>query len=282
MTTVNEIIAKMDSLKPISPVVTRIMQLAGDDDSSMSEVADVVSRDVALTANLLKICNSARFSLPTQVDSVNRAISLLGLKQVIDLVLVKGLGENLADAQAGYSLEKGALWKQSVATALISKSITKERDGSNESLVYTVSLLKDIGKVVIEKYVGRAFQEIKKLVDEKGYTFEMAEKETLGIDHATLGALVAKKWNFSPKMVFMIKNHHLTDKETRKDVDTAVVYLADTVSSLAGNGIGADALSYQLHGEVLEDLGISQDDLQDLMIDYLVCQKQAESLLAAG
>jgi len=71
-------------------------------------------------------------------------------------------------------------------------------------------------------------------------------------------------------------------KETRKDLDTSIVYLADTVSSLAGSGIGADALAYQLYGEVLEDLGISQDDLQDLMIDYLGCQKQADQLLAAA
>ena len=85
MTDIEEIINRIDTLKPIPPVATRILVLAEDKNSSMSAIANLISHDPAITANVLRMCNSAYFGLRRRVVSVNDAITLLDLDHVIDL-----------------------------------------------------------------------------------------------------------------------------------------------------------------------------------------------------
>ena len=94
MTDIKDIISEIDILKPIPPVATQILVLAEDINSSLSEIADLIIHDPAITANVLKMCNSAYFGLPRKVDSVRDAISLLGLDHVVDLVLMNSLSGN--------------------------------------------------------------------------------------------------------------------------------------------------------------------------------------------
>ena len=155
MKNIDEITKKIDNLTPLPQITNRVMEIAESPDGSVSDLADVIQYDAAITANLLKICNSAYFSLPRHVNSVHQAISLLGLNQVVELILIKNVGNNLLNDQKGYNLDKGELWKHSVATALVSKTIAENKKVSDKYLVYTATLLKDIGKVIMESYVGR-------------------------------------------------------------------------------------------------------------------------------
>jgi HD-like signal output (HDOD) protein len=94
MTNIDDIINGIDTLKPIPPVAAQIMALAEDENSSMSEIADLIVYDPSITASLLKICNSAYFGLSRKVESVRDAITLLGLDQIVELVLLNGTAEN--------------------------------------------------------------------------------------------------------------------------------------------------------------------------------------------
>jgi len=89
MKNIDEITKKIDTLTPIPQITNRVMEIAEDPDGSLSDLADVIQHDAAITANLLKICNSAYFSLPGHVNSVHQAVSLLGLNQVVELILIK-------------------------------------------------------------------------------------------------------------------------------------------------------------------------------------------------
>ena len=88
MRDIETIIRQVDTLRPVSQVANKIMSIAKDPNSSMSELSDVILYDQALTANLLKMCNSAYFGLPKKVESVHQAIVYLGVNHVIDLVLI--------------------------------------------------------------------------------------------------------------------------------------------------------------------------------------------------
>ena len=279
MKNIDEITKKIDTLTPIPQITNRVMEIAEDPDGSLSDLADVIQHDAAITANLLKICNSAYFSLPGHVNSVHQAVSLLGLNQVVELILIKNVGGNLLNGQKGYSLEKGELWKHSVATALVSKTLAENKKASDKYLVYTAALLKDIGKVIIESYVGRSIVKINYLAYVMGYSFEQAEEKVLGTNHAALGGLIAEKWNFSPKMIFIIKNHHLADLKAREDFETSIVYLAETVSMMDEIGIGADGLAYKMYEEIFDNLAVSKDYIQQLMTEYRVGLWKAERLL---
>jgi putative nucleotidyltransferase with HDIG domain len=279
MNYINKIIKDIDKLKPIPQVANKIMSIVEDRDSSLSELADVVVYDTALTANLLKMCNSAYFGLSKQVDSVHQAVVYMGMDQVVDLVSMIGGAENLKQAQSGYDLDEGELWRYSVSSALIARELAEKKGSKNNHLVFTAALLKDIGKVILNQYVAEASENITNLVSERGYSFTAAEKEVIGIDHAELGGMVAEKWKFSPKMEELIRNHHLSEESSRSDFETCIVFLADTICMMMGIGGGSDGLAYKFHRGVVESLNFSEKDIQEVMAGFGEKFQQVEELV---
>lgn len=280
MRDITSIIKKIERLKPIPEVANRIMSIVEDPESSLSELSKVITYDAAVTANLLKVANSAYFGRPGRFDSVHQAIVYLGMDQVVDLVILAAGAENLKAAQSGYDLGKGDLWKYSVLSALIARDLAEKKGAGESHLIFTAALLKDIGKVILDQYVKDAFEKINTLVAEQNLTFREAEKEVIGIDHAELGGRVADAWKFSPKMVDIIQNHHRPQESTRCEVESSIVYMADTICMMMGVGGGSDGLAYRFHQEVVKQLEFTQVDLQEIMAVFGEKLQKVESMIS--
>jgi HD-like signal output (HDOD) protein len=268
MTTVKKILKKVKQLHPIPSIVHKVLAFVDNPDAELADLVRVVEFDAAVTANLLKTCNSAHMGLPVKIDSVQQGVTMLGTQKVVELIMAQNLSSHLMRAQRGYGLEKGDLWKQSVASAMVARSLAERRDLFGLPAIYTASLLKDIGKVVLHEYLERKWISFEKYLAVKGSNFIGAEKELLGIDHAALGGIIAKEWNFSDHMVYMIENHHLTNPDARKDPATATLYLADMVAMLAGTCTGVDRLAYGVYEDIFEDFFLAKDELKALMLSY--------------
>ncbi len=282
MKKIDQILKDIDNLTPISKVTHRIMEMANDPNGSITDLAEMVECDTILTANVLKLCNSAFYSLAVHVDSVNHAVNLLGIDRVVELALIGSFGKSMSSAQKGYDLKAGDLWTYSMASAMLAKSFAEANcPNTDKYLIYTAALLKDIGKVVIEGYVGRARSKITALVEKKGCSFDEAEKQVLGIDHACLGGLIAKKWLFSPKMVFLIENHHLGNAVAKEHLDAAIIYTTDTVSRMACVHIGVDCLAYRMYDEIFDRFGISEQDMKELMSMFQANLNMAKRLFSS-
>ncbi|RJR34755.1 MAG: HDOD domain-containing protein [Desulfobacteraceae bacterium] len=279
MKDIDKILEGIDRLHPIPQVAEQVMVLARDAKSSMSRIAEIITHDQILTANLLKTCNSSYFSAPKKVDSVQQAIVFMGIDQVVDIVWMSSGAKNFKKGQEGYDLEEGDLWKYSVSSALISRELAEKRKMENLHLIFTSALLKDIGKVVLSQYVADSFEKINLLVNQYGYSFMEAEKAVIGIDHAELGGMVARKWGYSPKMVEIIRGHHLTDESSEFDLETSIVYLADTLCMMIGVGVGSDGLAYRFRKDVIEKLGFSDRDIQEVMAGFGEKLRKVEELV---
>lgn len=279
MSAIQELIKEIENLTPIPAVVNQIMAVYEDPGSSMEDIAEIILYDPMITANILRMCNSAYYGLPRRVESIQDAITMMGMDQVMDMVLMKAGAANLIKGQSGYGLNEGELWKQAVASALIARDLAEKKGSKNKQLIFTAALLKDIGKVILDRFVGDSFAKIDHLVTHTGLSFKEAEKKVIGIDHAELGGLVAEMWDFSDKMIFMIKNHHLNDEAAREDLDTQILYVADSVCMMMGIGGGADGLAYRFHKDVLGKLGITPVDLQEIIAAFGSEMKKVESLL---
>ncbi|MBU1172611.1 MAG: HDOD domain-containing protein [Proteobacteria bacterium] len=279
MSAIKELLKEIDNLTPIPAVVNQIMAVAQEPGSSMADIAEIIRYDPLITANILRMCNSAYYALPRRVESVQDAVTMMGMDQVIDMVLLKSGAANLTKGQSGYGLHEGELWKHAVSSALISRDLAEKKGSKNKQMIFTAALLKDIGKVILDRFVGDSFSKIDSLVRTKGFSFKEAEKKVIGIDHAELGGRVAEMWDFSEKMVSMIRNHHLNDEAARDDLDTQILYVADNVCMMMGIGGGADGLAYRFHKDVLRKLGITPVDLQEIIASFGSEMKKVEELL---
>ena len=280
MTSLNGILEQIDLLAPIPAIASQIMTKSDDPDSSLSEIADLIANDPALTANLLKICNSAYFSLPRKVESVKDAVAWVGLDQIVELVLTNSVSANFNKGLEGYGLGEGELWRHAVTSAHIAKSLAQRYGASqNKHLIYTAALLKDIGKLILGRFVAFSFEKINILVHSQGYSFNDAEKKIIGMNHEELGAMVGQKWSFSEKLIYMIRHHHLTNESARQDPETTLIYLADIICMMMGICTGTDGLSYRFYGDVLKRINLSEKDLQGIIAETSENQQKIEHLL---
>ena len=280
MTSLDGILEQIDLLAPIPAIASQIMTKSDDPDSSLAEIADLIANDPALTANLLKICNSAYFSLPRKVESVKDAVAWVGLDQIVELVLTNSVSANFNKGLEGYGLGEGELWRHAVTSAHIAKSLAQRYGASqNKHLIYTAALLKDIGKLILGRFVAFSFEKINILVHSQGYSFNDAEKNIIGMNHEELGAMVGQQWAFSEKLIYMIRHHHLTNESARQDPETTLIYLADIICMMMGICSGTDGLSYRFYGDVLKRINLSEKDLQGIIAETSGNQQKIEHLL---
>ncbi len=279
MTSLQHLLAEIRHLKPIPAVANQLLAVVDHPDSSMEDIANVIQYDPVMTANILRTCNSAYFGLKHPAESIRDAVNLLGIDQVVELVLLKSGTASLSGAQDGYGLEEGDMWRYSVSSAVIAKHIALRLGLENKNTIFTAALVKDIGKVLLEKYVARSRDKIHKLLETENLSFREAEKKVLGIDHAELGAMIAKMWKFSPRMVKIIRHHHLSDETMIRDREVAAVYLADCVCMMIGIGVGSDGLAYRFRDRTMTEMGLSADDLALIIAEYGSNMQEIENLL---
>jgi len=280
MTDLAQILSEIKVLRPVPPVAAQILELAENPDSSMAEIADLVLHDPAVTANLLRICNSAYFGLPEKVESVKQAIALLGLDQLVEVVLLSTLSAQLINKKEVYGLQEADLWRHAAVSAHVAKVLAKKNgNAQNMPRVFTGALLKDIGKLILGRFVAASLEKISILVMLKRYSFNEAEKEVIGMSHEELGAMLAERWHFSERLIYMIRNHHLSDQSAWDDLETVLIYLADIICMMMRIGAGVDALAYKFHSDVLKRTNLNADDLQAVMVNIRENRTRIERLL---
>ena len=161
----------------------------------------------------------------------------------------------------------------------MARTLADEHDLMSLPAIYTAALLKDIGKVVLNEFVADQLDAIQRLVKREGHSFVEAEMEVLGMDHTTLGGMIAKQWHFSPHMIYMIENHHLTNPAARNDPATVTLYLADMVAMMVDTGIGVDRLAYHVYQEVFDQFFPDKQRIKSLMIAYKSFKRQTRELV---
>ena len=273
------ILKSIQALPPFPVTIRKVMALAGDPDSSLTELAAVIRLDQAITANILRICNSAYFGLRRPVDNVGDAILHMGKKNVLRAVMAAGLSRYFQTAQ-GYDVRGRDLWEHAVAVALMSQICAAKISVPDDPQLFTAGVLHDIGKMVMGEFVHEAWQKIRELKEGQGYSFLEAEEEILGVNHAALGGEIALMWKFPDEIRKAIAFHHRPDLLANGDTVPWIVYLSNQVCHVMGIGVGTDALAYRAVGNVAGRFHLKQRDLEDMMARLHRSMQEARELVS--
>jgi putative nucleotidyltransferase with HDIG domain len=275
MKALEEVLSRIKELPPFPLVVLKVWELIGKE-APFKEIAQVVELDEALTSEILKIANSPFFGLKRKISSVQEAVVYLGEKYLLEIVTRSASKRYYQSAHEGYELQRGELWKHSVACALASEALNKRLKQKSDHVLFTAALLHDIGKIVLNSFVKEAFDEIIKRV-KGGLTFVEAEREVLGIDHAEIGGQIAKRWNFPEEIIDAIQYHH----EPRKGGPYArKVHICNVLCSSLGIGAGVDELYERFESELLKELGLNRRDVMALLFDLYQLYEKTQSLFS--
>ena len=278
MISAQDIVDRVGSLPPLPSTALKLMNAINDPQSTVDDIVDAIRYDQAVTAEVLRICNSAYFGLSRKVTSLNDAMLLLGTVKVLQLVMSVHTSTTLAREQEGYGLEPGALWKHSVAVAMASSGLAQQMKLPNGSLVFTAGLLHDIGKVVLNECVADSFAEIVRRVTEERLSFVEAEQQVLGFSHQEVGGMIARQWELPEAIERCIRFHHDPRELDPPDPFVDTVYLADCICMLFGVGLGEDGLYYRADQEVMVRHGLHEQNLEVVGAQMMTDLRRIEQL----
>lgn len=279
MSRLEEVLLLIEHIPPFPKVAQRVMELLEDPNSTASQLAEVIQFDAAITANVLKICNAAYFGLPRKVSSLDEGLVVIGQDVLKDIIITSSSAKFFkGKVGAGYDLGDGELWQHSVACGIMAKLLVGTVNGIDASSVFTAALLHDIGKRFLSTFIADDFQKIMKLVQNEQVSFEMAEHEIIGIDHAKLGGIIFQKWGFPEDMKDAVENHHEADALDRDDL-TALVALANAIVLSMGIGVGANGLASVIDGHGLSRFGLDGETIQLYMVELFTEMEKAQELL---
>jgi len=236
-----KIVESINSLPQFPENVLLVQKLINDPDSDMPVIARQISMDPALTADLLKIVNSAQYMLSKKVDNISEAVKMIGIKGIKNLLYSYGTQKVLGDD----TLDKKKLWEHSYKTAFYSYNLVKnfKNDAGLLDDVYVGGMLHDMGKIIFSNVHPELLDKIKDFCADKNVPSSTFEDLSAGMNHAELGALIAEKWNFPDKLVTAIRYHHDPDSapvECKDIVDT--VYLANMFCEYENGNVNFDQI----------------------------------------
>jgi putative nucleotidyltransferase with HDIG domain len=262
-TKLNIILAIIDSFPSMPGAGARMLALLQEQDTKVSDIEEILRYDPGLTANVLKLANSAYFGVPSKIGSLKQAVVLLGTKRLTQLVVASCVSAVMYKSVAGYDLPAGDLWRHSVAVSIACEAMVKDQKRSNKIDVFTPALLHDIGKLVLGSFVSEELEAIQQIAG-KGVPFVVAENMVLGTDHAETGARILERWNLPAEVINAVRWHHDPDSADASDLQMDVVYLANLLCQTSETTVAAGGNAVELSATVIDRLGIEMDQFETI------------------
>lgn len=197
--TPEEIVKGMKSLSSLPDAVVRANELLDSPKSSVEQIGEVISHDPALSARLLKLVNSAFYNFPAQVDTISRAITLVGTDELRSLILAASVTQAFKDIPPE-TIDMDTFWHRSVYCGLVAKKLAQRTQTGNAEAMFLTGLLHDIGRLVLLDSQPEQAQKILARADLSGQSLSEAEVKILGFSSTELGAALLQNWQLPKKL----------------------------------------------------------------------------------
>ncbi|MCA8950771.1 MAG: HDOD domain-containing protein [Planctomycetes bacterium] len=258
MTRVLDLIRTLRTTPPLPSVAFRILEVVRDPDYSIDTLVDLVRTDPSLTARVLRLTNSALFGVPNEITSVGDAVSYVGTRNLVKLVLVCCAANHFRQASTSIYGDPGTLWRHSFAVATASQWIARRCGYAETDTAFTAGILHNVGKVALSQAMDDTVPNV--VTPQESHC--ATEAEMFGIDHAAAAGVVAGTWSLPRELTMAIRNHH-SEREVAKHALAAILGLADDL--VLGLGIGNPFPSIELRPSALamERLQLTAEDLEN-------------------
>ncbi len=258
----------------------KLLVLMDDPDINVSQIEAILGQDPGLTANVLKLANSAYFGMPSKVGSIKQAVVLLGLKRLMQIVIASCVSAIIDKPVAGYDLPPGELWHHSIGVSVAAEGLMKELNIEAAEEIFTAALLHDVGKLVVGEFIDNDIKKIEAAVTQ-GISFEAAENMVLGTNHADIGAEILTQWSLPSVIVNAVRWHHSPESADGAGMMLDIIHVANVLCLMIGVGVGRDGLQYRPSEMVVERLGLEPYHLEKVASQVLQWVNELSDALGA-
>ncbi len=271
-------LSSIKNLPALPQSYERLCAELDSDEGTIKSAAKIISEDISLTSKILQIVNSAFFALPRHIESLEQAVSLLGLETIRTLTLVSGIFKDTKDAQIG-ALSVQSLFVHSARVGSIAKLVAKELGLEREAVedAFFAGTLHDVGKLVLLHEYPKELKAIQELVANEGLSTVDAEYACLGVSHGLMGAYLLAIWGLPHSIIEAVAFHHEPLECFRGSINIAsVIYIAEALAQVKQN-TDYPVFASHLDMNYIKRMGI-ETKLETLFHNCSIATENQESL----
>jgi len=243
MPTAEVLIDKFKKIKTLPHIVARLVQLVNDEDSTLQDFEEVIRLDPALVARLLTLVNSSYFGLTRKVDSISRAVALLGMKNLHNIAVTDAIRGLLRNISGTTEFSPQQLWLHSAASSICCKMIAERIFALNGDDAYLCGILHDIGLIVEIETDQENFLKLIEQLDPDGPSLIELEQDLFNTDHCQIGYILAKDWRIPDPIAEAIRDHHLDSGPINPHSPTGILQMSEYIIHQLGFSAIKDGLT---------------------------------------
>jgi len=273
-------LALVRDIPTLPQVIAQVQDAIDDKGSSAQDLTGILESDHAIAARVLRLANSAFLGLSHRVDTIRRAVVILGFDSVHHLALSTAVFDTLS-RQRQFALDAVDFWMHSFGAAKAAQLLSaRVSDVPSHGSCFTAALLHDIGKYLFALVLGEQYRGVVTQAAKSGRPIRVVEKQRLGVTHQEAGGWILDRWRFPPLIVGIVENLHLARTYAGAHRPQIVlVALAAGLSWRAGFGSAGEPGEARLDPQLLEALELSADDAGELIEVLQAAREDARRFL---
>lgn len=256
-----ELFRNETSIPSLPQVFYQFKEAVDDPNASFAELAKIIECEPGLTARLLKIVNSPFFGFQNAVETIPHAISILGNKELSDLVLSTCTLERFKNVSPK-AMDMQLFWEHSIACGLVARIIaTRLVNDVDPDIVFVGGLLHDIGRLLICLIVPEKFSEVFLRAQTEGTSLLKSEKSILGFGHDEAGGELLRRWNLPKVHEKSVRFHHNPAGASKFSKEASIVNIANSMANSLALGCSGELSVSEIEKESMEILGIKDEEI---------------------
>lgn len=259
-----KLVESVKKLYSLPNVYYQIDAAINDPNSSMGQIGAIISEDPALSARLLRLANSAFFNFPSKIDSISKAVSIIGTKQLRDLVLATSVVQ-LFKGIPGDVINMESFWRHSIACGVCARLLGTQLRENNVETYFVAGLIHDLGSLIMYSKIPESSKKIIAYCKAKEVLKSVVEAKALKFDHTEVGSLLLKSWQLPPNLIEAVACHHKPERSRNYTSLTDAVHISDFMVHALQYGASGEQFVPPLNEKAWERFGIADTVLPKII-----------------
>ncbi len=257
-TDAKDLITDTIELASLPSVVMTAMEMLDNPKTSASDIGEIISQDPGLTIKLLKIVNSAFYGFPSRIDTISRAITIVGTLELTDLILGSSAIQVFSRIP-NRLVNMRQFWEHSLYTAVVARILARYLRAPNTERCFVMGLLHDVGSLIMYRQRPDESRQALEMAANNDIPVHIAECEIFGFDHGEVGAELMRSWNLPDSFITAARFHHQPSAADSHRLETATIHLADVIAGMVHTTTSTTTQTPPLEAGAWELTGLSVD-----------------------
>ncbi|MGD8913245.1 MAG: HDOD domain-containing protein [Candidatus Thiodiazotropha sp.] len=262
--TPQQLVTEIESLVSLPDVCVKVNRLIDAPNYSALTLGEIISQDTDLSARLLSLVNSAFFNLKSPVETISRAVTVIGTSELRDLVMATTAARIFTGIPADL-VDMAEYWRYSITTGVIAGDLARQCNVLHSERLFVMGVLHDIGRLAIYLKMPQQARDILLIAGGNDMLLPDAENDILGFTHMDVGGALLRKWKLPESIVSVIANHHRPASTNVFQLETSILFLATLLAYANSNGVDWKEAIELVEPLVWNNTGLKPEQLEPIV-----------------